>query len=291
MTKYAFITGASSGIGYALSKSFAQRGYKVFACSPEWELHLMDPLKGLGVTPLACDITNTEDILRVKEIIRKETGGRLDVLYNNAGIAIGGPACECKDKDVEKIFRVNVFGHIAVTREFTDFVVATKGTIVFTLSVAGRIAFPFVALYCSTKAAIDHYAHVLNLELKPFGVSVVSVITGGVNTAVGDKSKDLSEDEFGLKYNVPGAPECALEVALMARKCPIPVQPDEYAEAVVKKLVRGNPSLNLFQGGMSWILNFLGRRTPIWFQQWAISRHFKFNTVARNIRKRLQARS
>lgn len=286
MTRYAFITGASSGIGYALCKAFAKRGIVVFGCSPQREVALMDPLKEFGIIPLACDITNTEDIRRVKEIIRKETGGRLDYLYNNAGIAIGGPACESLDEDVLKIFQVNVFGHIAVTREFTDFVVATKGTIMYTALVAGRVAFPFTSLYCATKAAIDQFAHVLSMEMKPLGVKVVSVITGGVNTAIADRSADKFDPTVKLYFNVPSVAACITEVSMMARKCVIPVQPDEYAERVVGYVERGNPALNIYKGGLATILNYLGRYNPIWVQEAFLGRYFKFNAVAAEMRKR-----
>lgn len=284
MTKSVFVTGASSGIGYALCESFLKRGFKVFGCCPEWELQQMNPLVEKGVTALSCDITNTQDILRVKKIILEETNGRLDYLYNNAGIAAGGPACESTDAVIERIFRVNVFGHIAMTREFIDAIKLTKGTVVFTASVAGRAPLPFISLYCATKAAIDQYAHVLSMEMKPFGVHVVSVITGGVNTAVGDKGADSVPQ--ALAYNVPGIKECGDEVAFMARRCPIPVQPHEYAENVVSYLEKGNPALNIYQGGMAWVLNYLGRYTPVWLHEYFLAKHFKFDVVARNIRKR-----
>ncbi|CAH2350123.1 NADPH-dependent 1-acyldihydroxyacetone phosphate reductase [[Candida] railenensis] len=288
MTKYALISGASSGIGYALCEQFSKKGYKVYGCTRGAEVHLMKPLtEKYGVTAFSCDITNTKEILKMKEAILEETGGRLDILYNNAGIAAGGPACESEDQKVEKIFRVNVFGHIAMTREFTEAIVATKGTIIFTSSVAGRVPMPMVSLYCATKAAIDQYAHVLCMEMKPYDVKVVSVITGGVNTAVGDNGRDDFDENAPSLFNVPGIQECAEEVALMARKCPIPVQPHEYATSVVNYLTgHKNPSLNIYYGGMSWILNYLGRYTPVWVQQFFIGKHFKFDKVAANIRKK-----
>lgn len=288
MTKYALISGASSGIGYALCEAFSKKGYKVYGCTRAQEVPLMKPLtEKFGVTAFACDITNTAEILKMKEAILEETGGRLDVLYNNAGIAAGGPACESSDAKVENIFRVNVFGHIAMTREFIDAIIATQGTIVFTSSVAGRVPMPMISLYCATKAAIDHYAHTLNLEMKPYDVKVVSVITGGVNTAVGDKGRDDFSDDMPLLFNVPGIFECAEEVALMARKCPIPVQPHEYANSVVNYLTsHKNPSLNIYYGGLAWVLNYLGRYTPVWVQQFFIGKHFKFDIVAASIRKK-----
>lgn len=286
--KSVFVTGALSGIGYQLCKSFAKRGFKVYGCAPERFVSQMDPLKELGVTTLACDITNTDDIKRCKDIILKETGGKLDILYNNAGIALGGPATELADEDIQKIFKVNVFGHIAATREFANAIIKAKGTIVFTSSVAGRAPLPMISLYCSTKAAIDQYAHVLGMELEPFGVKVVSVITGGVNTAIGDNGMNDLHRFRGGNYDFPETQICAEEVALMARKCPIKVQPEQYAERVVNKITGWWVPLNIYEGGMSWMVNFLGRFSPVWVQRLFLNDFFKFNLVAAAIRRKLK---
>ena len=182
--KYAVITGASSGIGYALATVFSKRGYKVIGASPQSVLHLQDPLvKEYGVISVPCDITNLDDLKRLKDIVLKETGGYVDILYNNAGIAIGGPAAEMDEAKVNKIFQINVIGHINVTKQLAPFVINAKGSIIFTSSVAARVPLAWISIYSATKAAIDAYAQTLHGEMAPFGVKVHSVITGGVKSA------------------------------------------------------------------------------------------------------------
>merc|ERR1712080_398762 len=205
--KYAVITGASSGIGYALATVFSKRGYKVIGASPQSVLHLQDPLvKEYGVISVPCDITNLDDLKRLKDIVLKETGGYVDILYNNAGIAIGGPAAEMDEAKVNKIFQVNVIGHINVTKQLAPFVINAKGSIIFTSSVAARVPLAWTSIYSATKAAIDAYAQTLHGEMAPFGVKVHSVITGGVNTQIG-ALEPLAETEKRFQhslYNVDG---------------------------------------------------------------------------------------
>lgn len=104
--KYAVITGASSGIGYELAKEFSKKGYKVFGASPQSVLHLQDPLVAeYGVISIPCDITNADDLKKLKDVVFEETGGYLDILYNNAGIALGGPAISIDEAKVDKFFK------------------------------------------------------------------------------------------------------------------------------------------------------------------------------------------
>lgn len=186
MTKYALITGASSGIGYQMAIALHKRGYSIIGVSPQRDLWGMKPLeKEIGLVPLALDITKPKDVEAAAEKVRQITGGRLDILYNNAGISnLGGPAIEYDDDKLRLLFDVNVLGHMFMTKYFSDMVIEAKGTIVFTSSVAARVPLSWVSAYCATKAAIDQYALGLRAEMKPFGVKVHSVITGGVNTAI-----------------------------------------------------------------------------------------------------------
>ncbi|KAI5967612.1 hypothetical protein KGF57_000306 [Candida theae] len=129
--------------------------------------------------------SNLDDIKRLKDVVFEEAGGYLDILYNNAGIAYGGPAICGDEAKVDKIIQVNLTAYIHVTKHLAPYVINAKGTILFTSSVAARIPLAWTSFYCATKAGIDAYALSLHGEMEPFGVKVHSVITGGVNTAIG----------------------------------------------------------------------------------------------------------
>ena len=146
---------------------------------PKLVLHLQKPLEDeYGLISIACDITNLEDIKRVKELVVKETGGYLDVLYNNAGIAIGQPAIEIPEDKLNWIFQVNVIGHINMTKHFAPLVIKSKRVHYFHKFSCCKGSFVVDFCYSATKAAIDAYAKTLHGEMEPFGVKVHSVITG-----------------------------------------------------------------------------------------------------------------
>lgn len=284
--KYALISGASSGIGYQLAIEFAKRGYKVFGCTLASELHLMDDLKEHhGVVPFACDITKVEDVKAAAKLIEDQTGGYLDILYNNAGIAFGGPAIEADDDQVNMIFQVNVLGHMYMTKYMSKFVIAAKGSIIFTSSIAARVPLSWTSAYCATKAAIDQYAQVLHGELKPFGVKVHSVITGGVNTLITSKAESSSRVNQNSIYNVDGAEESLKATSGMVDKTSI--SPQKYAKQVIKAITcKWWNSFNIYKGYRAYTLHLLSRYAPFWLVEFAIGHHFKQLKVWRNIRKR-----
>ncbi|KAK6459205.1 uncharacterized protein RJT20DRAFT_89991 [Scheffersomyces xylosifermentans] len=282
--KYALVSGASSGIGFEVSKALAKKGYKVFGCSLEHTLWEMKPLQEYGVVPVACDISKVEDIKKAAQFIKEQTGGRLDILYNNAGISVGGPAIEIKDDDLERIFKVNVFGHIYMTKYMADFVIATKGSIIFTSSVAGKVPLSWCGAYCSTKAAIDQYALVLHGEMKPFGVRVHSVITGGVVTAIGDPL--ITDSMIDSRYDVPGIYDSLRAAARMSRDTNYSAS--RYANEVVAKITkRCDPGFNIYKGYRAVLLNFIRAYFPVWLMEYLIMFYFKQLKVFRGVKSRV----
>jgi 1-acylglycerone phosphate reductase len=83
-----------------------------------------------------------------------------------------------------KMFNANLFGIIEMNRIFADLVIASKGKIVFTGSVSGYTPHLSQSVYNSSKAAVELYARTLRIEMKPFGVRVVFVLTAAVNTGM-----------------------------------------------------------------------------------------------------------
>ena len=283
--KYALITGASSGIGYELAKEFSKKGYKVIGASPQSVLHLQDSLVAeYGVISVPCDITNLDDLRKLKDFVFEETGGYLDILYNNAGIALGGPATSMDETKVDKIFQVNVTGQINATKQLTPYIINAKGSIVFTSSVAARVPLAWTSMYCATKAAIDSYAQTLHGEMAPFGVKVHSVITGGVNTHIGEgESVDEAERQFkDSLYYVDGVVESGLAARDMATHG---ISPQLYAKDLVPKVLKKLTRFNLYGGRWSYLLHLMGRFYPLWFVEFLMQLLFKQHRVYKNIRK------
>lgn len=284
MPKYALITGASSGIGYNLAIAFSTRGYTVFACAPKLCVHEMEPLvKRYGVKAFAMDITNPAEIRAGVEYFRSETGeGKLDVLYNNAGIAIGGPGFYFDDDEVINFMNINLTGHMLVTKYFADFVIEAKGTIVYTSLVAAKIPLAWTSIYCASKAGIDTYAKGIRAELAPFGVRVHSVITGGVRTEIAKKATDKMTTLGETQLAIPGLQESMDVTAAMTAGG---MRPEVYAERIAKRICSRYSGFNIYEGKLSGVAKFLGGWVPLWLQYYIMAIRFKQFEVFRSFSK------
>jgi 1-acylglycerone phosphate reductase len=186
------ITGCTKGsIGYSLAKEFAARNYHVYATSRR--IQTMGDLGSISnITLLALDVTSQESLLAAHAQITKETNGKLDILYHNAGYRSLGMAVETSYDEAFKMFNANLFGIIEMNRIFADLVIASKGKIVFTGSVSDYTPHPSQSVYIASKAAVELYARTLRIEMKPFGVRVVFVLTAAVNTGMSTERVNLA---------------------------------------------------------------------------------------------------
>jgi NAD(P)-dependent dehydrogenase (short-subunit alcohol dehydrogenase family) len=289
MTKYALISGGAGGIGSQLAIQFAKRNYTVIATAPQNHLFEIEQLtkEYPNIIPYACDITNVDQITKLKEFVKKTTGGYLHILYNNAGISIAGPATEFDDNQMMTLFKVNVFGHMYMTKYMSEFIMAAKGAIIFTSSVAARAPLSWVSLYCSTKAAIDQYAWCLRTEMQPFGVRVYSVITGGVDTGICDAN--VTAPAPGSPFDVDGVYDSMRSSAQMSRITN--VSPQKYAQGVVSIVESKSSVFNIYKGARAFLIHCGSRYLPIWLFEFLVSRHFLALKVWRNIRKKVKEQS
>lgn len=286
MTKYALISGGTGGIGTQLCIQFAERGYKVFAFAPEKYLQeAKDLSKRYDIVPYALDITNLDQIKKSVEFIRRNTdGGKLDILYNNAGIGYGSPAIEFDDEALVNVFNTNVIGHIYMTKYMSEFVINRKGSIIFTTSVSARVPLTWISIYGGTKAALDQYAWGLKVELQPFGVRVHSVITGGVNTPIAARADSMTIPNTS-RYEVDGIEICATAASKMTATG---TDPAVYARQVVNVIVKKRNIFTIYRGRGSYFTHLISRFLPVWLVEILISSHFKALTVWANIRKRVR---
>ena len=182
-TKIALVTGGSSGIGEATALALAETGYTVYAGARRVER--MAHLKEHGIRPLAMDVTDEESLQSaVSQIIASE--GRIDVLVNGAGYGSYGALEDVPLSEARSQFEVNVFG---ATR-LTQLVLPTmreqrSGTIVNITSMGGKIYTPLGSWYHATKFALEAISDCLRMELKPFGINVVVIEPGGIQTEWG----------------------------------------------------------------------------------------------------------
>ncbi len=184
----ALVTGARTGIGFHTAIVLARRGFKVYAGlrdAGDAEALMAEaarPAGGLAIMPVALDVTDADARRRVIEDIGL-VDGRLDVLVNNAGVSLDGPLELVSDRELQRIFEVNVFGAFALTREALPLMRARgRGRVILVSSMSGRMALPAMGAYAASKFALEGLGEAWQHELRPFGIDVVLVEPGPYRT-------------------------------------------------------------------------------------------------------------
>jgi NAD(P)-dependent dehydrogenase (short-subunit alcohol dehydrogenase family) len=183
------ITGSSSGIGRATAERFAARGWRVYASMrrPEagGDLRARAAERGWRLVTPALDVTRDDSVSGAVEAILAETGGRLDVLVNNAGYYAFGPLEQTTPDELRAQLETNVVGVHRVTRAVLPAMRARHaGTVVTIGSISGRVAVPMVGPYHASKWALEGMMEAWRLELIPFGVRVALVEPGPFKTGL-----------------------------------------------------------------------------------------------------------
>src|ERR1700736_3451638 len=173
------ITGASSGIGRAVAKAFAAKGFEVFGTSRN--ARTAEPIPGVELVEL--DVTDTASVAgAVATVI--ERAGRIDILVNNAGSGVLGAAEESSVTQAQQLFDTNFFGLMRLTNEVLPHMRRQRGGRLINIgSVLGFLPQPYGALYAATKHAVEGYSESLDHESREFGVRVSVVEPGYTNTS------------------------------------------------------------------------------------------------------------
>jgi len=169
--KTVLITGANRGIGRALVDEALRRGARKVYAGTRGPWQQSDK----RVTPLTLDVTNAAQIQRAAQEI-----DALDVLINNAGIAMYDDLS--KPEVIEQHLKVNLFGHLNVTRAFLPLLKRSKGAIVNNLSTSAVAPLPIIPGYSISKAAALSMTQSLRAFLAGQGVTVHAILTGPVDT-------------------------------------------------------------------------------------------------------------
>lgn len=185
MPRSVFITGASSGLGEALAREYACRGATLGLLARR-----ADRLDALaGELPNGCATVYAADVLAegaltgaLDDFMARH--GCPDVVIANAGVSAGTLTEVAEDGPVfERILRINVLAMVATFQPVIDAMKARRsGTLVAIASVAGVRGLPGAGAYCASKAAVIAYAESLRVELRPFGVKVVTIAPGYIDT-------------------------------------------------------------------------------------------------------------
>lgn len=179
MSKVVLITGCSTGIGRDLAEHLTQSGYVVVATARNVEALANLP----AALKLPLDVTQTDSVHSAVARTLQQFG-RIDVLINNAGYALPGALEEISEEQTQQIFEVNVFGALRMIRAVAPHMRQQRsGRVINVSSLAGRLSTPANGAYSATKFALEALSDALRLELAPFGIQVIVVEPGAIQTS------------------------------------------------------------------------------------------------------------
>lgn len=208
MTRTAFITGTSTGIGRATALRFHDEGWNVVAT-----MRSMDDAGDLAdrsnMLVVRLDVTDSDSIATAFADALARFGG-IDVLVNNAGFGAYGPLEVTGMDVVRRQFDTNVIGLLEVTKAALPIMREQgQGVIVNLSSVGGRMTFPLGSLYHGSKFAVEGISEALVYELAPLGIAVKLIEPGLIDTDFAGRSFVLSLDPAGGPYQPTVAPVLA----------------------------------------------------------------------------------
>lgn len=190
--KLVLLTGATSGIGKALATELSKENCRLILCARRIDLleKIKSEINSDGkIFTFKCDVSNKNDVSTVHEIIKKELG-EIDIAILNAGIGHRMTIENFDSKYAEETFGVNVFGMIYwIEKLLPDFLRRKEGMIVGVSSLADNRGYSKSGFYCASKSAASLLLEGLRVELKSYGIKVITVKPGFVKTPMTDKNE------------------------------------------------------------------------------------------------------
>ncbi len=208
MTKVVLITGASSGFGRDTAETLAQAGHTVFAGVRDHEgrnSSVAEELRAKGIEPVDLDVTDEATITAAVAAVLSKSGGKLDVVINNAGIASAGVSESFTPEQVRDLYDVNVFGIQRVLRATLPTLrSAGDGLVINVGSILGRVTFPFFGHYGASKFAVEAMTESYRYELSKMGVDVVLVQPSAYPTNMYAAAQQPSDTARATSYGEIG---------------------------------------------------------------------------------------
>ncbi len=202
-SKDVVVTGVSTGIGCGTTKVLISKGFRVFgSVRKPADAERLQKEFGDGFVPLMMDVTDAEAVHQAAEKVGSMIGDRnLVGLVNNAGIVVSGPLLHLRPSEYRRQLEVNMVSPLVVIQAFAPLLGTDKkrqgpaGRIVNITSSVAKIAIPLLGAYSASKFGLEGMSDALRRELMLFGIDVVIIEPGTVNTAMYDKGgkEDMSE--------------------------------------------------------------------------------------------------
>jgi NAD(P)-dependent dehydrogenase (short-subunit alcohol dehydrogenase family) len=259
----ALVTGTSTGIGLETVLAFARRGYRVFAGirNPATAGALEEAVaQGLPIRPVALDVDRDESVRQAVESVLAEAGV-VDVLVNNAGFGASGPIEQVTMETARALFETNYFGAVRMMRAVLPGMrECRRGAILNVSSVYGRLTMATHGHYAATKFALEAATEALAAEMMPFGVRVVLIEPGVVQTAIWGKGGGPADRDN------PYFPQMRRLGRFFKSQLEDPTLPAAVAEVIVHAVESDAPRLRYAVGADASLC--LDGRVPLTDEQW-----------------------
>lgn len=259
------ITGGGTGLGLEIALTLAARGFTVYASVPEEGQRpaVAEAATQRGValqTPLL-DVTDPAAAEAVVRAIASSEGSLFAVVHN-AGISLRGYFEDCDDDEIRRVFEVNFFGALTVTRAALPVLrAARRGRLVFITSIGGRIASLARTAYCASKFALEGFAESLMQEVTPLGLHVSIIEPAIIRTERWTVHRGVARRALdpASPYRAWFAREEELADRLVSTS---PTRPADVGEAVYRALTAPRPRLRYVVGQRAALVLALRRYLP-----------------------------
>lgn len=277
------ITGCSDGsLGSALALEFHRRGHRVFATARNPAK--LTAMKAAGIETLILDVQSSTSITACVETLSNLTSGKLDILVNNAGAATMCALTDASIAESRQHFDLNVWAPLEVTQAFLPLLLRSTrpgGAIIANnTSGAGVVSIPFQGVYGAGKAAVRHMSKCLRVELAPWDVNVVEIVTGATKSNINDV-RDEKVPEKGSVYTP--AKEWLDEWYSSRPQNAGAMESKAWAETTVAGLIGGRkPPREIYPGRdskLAWLVTWL----PNWVAEWALGDMAKIPMVKKQV--------
>jgi NAD(P)-dependent dehydrogenase (short-subunit alcohol dehydrogenase family) len=246
-SKDVVVTGVSTGIGWGTTKVLVSKGFRVFgSVRKQADAERLQTEFGSGFVPLMMDITDADAVHQAAQKVGSMIGDRnLVGLVNNAGIVVSGPLLYLRPSEYRRQLEANMISPLVVIQAFAPFLGTNKkrqgpaGRIVNISSTGAKVAIPLIGGYSSSKAGLEGMSDALRQELILFGIDVVIIEPGTVNTAMYDKGEKEDLSEFKQTEYWEAVENFQKYIVTEARTNGLP--PERLGEAVHVALTTAKP--------------------------------------------------
>ncbi len=266
MKKFALVTGASTGIGYATVRDLLGAGYTVFgSVRKAKDAERLKQDFGADCIPLQFDVCDEKAIQDSIKTVEATVGTHgLSLLVNNAGLAVTGPLQHIPVEEVQYQFEVNVMGVLRVTQALLPLLGAAPnspfppGKIINVSSVAGLFTSPLLGPYCMSKFALESLSDGLRRELVHFGIKVVVVEPGPVKTPIWDKTLAEVKPYTGTFYEPLIAAHVSRTKSTEAKAIPV----ERVSQKILRIAQHPSPRARYIIARAKWLFVILKYLVP-----------------------------